>query len=217
MDTASLRQRIDRLVQTHSSVFAVSIFESCLSCARCGWCCRENFDIRITEDILRPSNAISIFPHDIRRIMKGTGYQWDEIAQPDIFSCLDDGENIRIIGWILRRSDKGNCIFYRNGECSIYDWRPFICRCYPVFMGEQVIDIMNCEGLGKRMTEGNARNLALLLKRYEIRKLRSYIGIISQLGEKLKSSDLRSLPRGYEGEVIVFDGEAVSKFLMKKK
>ncbi len=216
MDAASLGKRIERLLNTHSSVFSGSIMESGFLCSRCGWCCRENFNIIITEDILRPSNAISVFPEDVRRIMKGTGKQWDEIVQPDIYSSLDDGRNIRVIGWILRRGKRGDCVFYRKGECSIYEWRPMICRCYPVFMGENGIEIMHCEGTGKRMTEESAKQLALLLKRYEIRKLRSFTGIISQLGEKLKLQDLRPLPGGYEGEVIVFDGETISRRRMKK-
>ena len=124
MDTASLRQRIDRIVHTHSSVFGASISKYGYSCARCGWCCRENFRIRITKDISRPSNAISVFPLDIRRIIKGTGLHWDEIAEPDIYSCLDDCMNFRAIGWILRRSDKDECIFYRSGGCNT---RSFLC------------------------------------------------------------------------------------------
>jgi Fe-S-cluster containining protein len=216
MDTASLRQRLERLVHTHSSVLAASIFESGLSCARCGWCCKENFNIRITKEISRPSNAISVFPEDVKRIMKGTGKQWDEIAMPDIYSCLDDGKNIRVIGWILRRNDKDECIFYRNGGCSIYEWRPMICRCYPFFMGERDVEVMHCEGQVNRIEEERAKKIALIVKRYEMKKLRSYIGIISQLGGKLRLPDLRHLPRGYEGEVIVFDGDAVSRHQMKK-
>ncbi len=217
MDIASMRQRLDNLVHTHSSVFAAQILESGLSCARCGWCCRENFKIRITKNISRPSNAISVFPDDIRRIMKGKGLQWDEIAQPDIFSCLDDGKNIRVIGWILQRGDNGDCIFYRNGGCSIYEWRPVICRCYPFFIGEQEIEVMHCEGKKNNIEEEKANEMALLVKRYEMKKLRNYIGIISLLGEKLRLSDLLPLPRGYEGEVIVCDGDNISWHRIKKE
>jgi hypothetical protein len=71
MDTASLRQHIDRIVHTQSSVFAAFISMYGFSCARCGWCCRENFKIRIAKDISRPSNTISVFPGDIRRISEG--------------------------------------------------------------------------------------------------------------------------------------------------
>ncbi len=211
MDIASLRLRIDRLIHTHSVAFVHNIRISGFSCGRCGWCCRENFKIKITEDILRPSNAISIFPDDIRRIIKGTGMKWDEIAGPDVYSCLSDGDIIWAIGWILRRNDAGDCVFYRSGACGIYEWRPMICRCYPFFMGECDVDVMHCEGLGKKMTKARAVEMGKLLKRYEIKKLQSYIGIIKQLGDKLDLANLRLLPYGYSGGIFVCDGERISK------
>jgi Fe-S-cluster containining protein len=194
-------------MHTHSSIFAASISTHGFSCARCGWCCRENFKIRITKDISRPSNAISVFPLDIKRIIKGTGLLWDQIAEPDIYSCLDDGKNIRAIGWILRRSDKDECIFYGSGGCNIYEWRPLICRCYPFLMGEQDVEIIHCEEGKSRIDARSAKKIALLVKRYELKKLRSYISIFSQLGDKLRLADLHPLPKGYSGEVIVCDGE----------
>ncbi len=211
MDIASLRSRIGRLIHIHSSAYVPHIRGSGFSCARCGWCCRNNFNIKITEDISRPSNAISIFPDDIRRIIKGTGLQWDDVAQPDIYSCLSDGENIWAVGWILRRNDAGDCVFYRDKTCAIYEWRPMICRCYPFFMGEWGVEVMHCKGLGNEMTQEMAAEMARMLKRYEIKKLRSYISIIRQLGDRLSFASLRALPRGYEGEVFVCDGEAVSR------
>ncbi|TRZ88680.1 MAG: YkgJ family cysteine cluster protein [Methanosarcinales archaeon] len=217
MDIASMRQRLEYLVHTHSSVFAAQILESGLTCARCGWCCRENFNIRISKNILRPSNAISVFPDDIRRIIKGKGLQWDEIAQPDIYSCLDDGKNIRLIGWILQRGDNSNCIFHRNGGCSIYEWRPMICRCYPFFIGDQGVEVMHCEGKNNDIMEEKAKEMAFLVKRYEMKKLRNYIGIIYLLGEKLRLSDLSPMSRGYEGEVIVCDGDTISRHIIKKE
>ena len=218
MDITSLRQRLEHLVQTHSSVFASEILESGLSCARCGWCCRENFNIRITENISRPSNAISVLPDDIRHIIKGKGLQWDEIVQPDIYSCLYDGKNIRLIGWMLKRSENGTCIFHKNCGCSIYKWRPMICRCYPFFKGEQGIEVMHCEAKKNKIDKEKAIEMALLVKRYEMKKLMNYIGIISWLGKKLRLSDLFQLPHGYEGEVIVCDGVTISqRFIRKEK
>ncbi len=143
--------------------------------------------------------------------MKSTGMKWDEIAAPDIYSCLSDGEKIWSIGWILRRNDKGECVFYRKNECTIYEYRPMICRCYPFFLGEQRVEVMHCEGLGNKMTKEHAKEMALVLKRYEIKKMRSYIGIINQLGEKLSFANLRALPRGFSGEVFICDGETISR------
>lgn len=217
MDIASLRQRFEHLVHTHSSVFAAQILESGLTCARCGWCCRENFNIRIKKNISRPSNAISVFPDDIRRIMKGKGILWDDIAQPDVYSCLDDGKNIRVIGWILARGENGACVFQSNSGCSIYEWRPMICRCYPFFMNEQGIEVMHCEGKNDKIEEEKAKEMAFLVKRYEMKKISNYIGIFSLLGKKLRTSDLIQMPNEYEGEIIVCDGETISRHSIKKE
>ncbi len=208
MDTASLRRRIECLIHMHSSALTPDILDSGFSCQRCGWCCRENFNITITKDILRPSNAISIFPDDIRGIIRGTGMKWDEVAQPDTYSCLSDGDIMWAIGWILRRNEGGDCIFYRSGACAIYEWRPMICRCYPFFMGEKSVDIMRCEGLGNKISRKSAGEMARILKRYEMKKLRSYIGIMEEIGDKLSSANLHSLPKDYSGDVLVCDGEA---------
>ncbi len=86
-----------------------------------------------------------------------------------------------------------------------------ICRCYPFIMGEQGVEVMHCEGLGNKIIKENGEKMALMLKRYEMKKLRSCIGIISQVGERLSLAKLRALPRGYEGEVFVCDGETVSR------
>ncbi len=215
MDAASLGSRIERLIQIRSEVYGQDIQDSGFSCMRCGWCRRENFNIKITSEILRPSNAISVFPDDIRRIIKGTGMKWDEIAAPDIYSCVSDGDKIIAIGWLLQRNDKEECVFYRKNECTIYEYRPMICRCYPFFLGEHGVEVMHCEGLGNKITSEHTKEVALVLKRYEIKKLQSYIGIIKQLDEKLSFANLRALPRGYEDEVFVCDGEEIFRITIK--
>lgn len=220
MDIISLRRKIDRLIHTHSSSLIPDIEKSGFACACCGWCCCRNFDIKITENILRPSNAISIFPGDIRRIIKITGCKWDEVAEPDIYSCVLEKEDVVVVGWILKRrkDNEKSCVFYRNGLCTIYSCRPLICRCYPFFMGENGIEIMYCNSLKLKeiMVRENAVKISKALKRYEIKKLRSYIRIIKQIGDKLKLNIdfMKSLPDDFSGNVIVFDGETISKNLM---
>ncbi|MFA4957158.1 MAG: YkgJ family cysteine cluster protein [Candidatus Methanoperedens sp.] len=211
MNITSLRRKIECQVHTNSSTLVPDILKSGFSCARCGWCCRRNFDIKITDDISRPSNAISIFPDDIRRIIKNTGRKWDEVAQPDIYSCFSDDDKILVIGWILRRNDEETCIFHKNGGCTIYSCRPMICRCYPFFMGEGGIEIMHCSGLGKVANNENAAEIGLALKRFEMKKLQSYIRIMEQMGKKLNIATMTSLPEKYSGDVFVFDGESISR------
>ncbi|MCZ7402374.1 MAG: YkgJ family cysteine cluster protein [Candidatus Methanoperedens sp.] len=210
MNITSLRRKIERQVHTNSSSLVPDILKSGFSCARCGWCCRRNFDIKITDEISRPSNAISIFPSDIRRIMKTTGLTWNEVAKPDIYSCFSDEDTILVIGWILNRNDLNTCVFYKNGGCTIYSCRPMICRCYPFFMGEEGIEIMHCRGLGKEADNENAAEIGLALKRFEIKKLQSYIRIMEQMGDKLNIATMMTLPEKYSGDVFVFDGESIS-------
>lgn len=211
MNINSLKKNIELQVHTNSSNLVPDILNSGFSCARCGWCCRWNFDIRITDEISRPSNAISIFPDDIRLIMKTTGQKWNEVAEADIYSCFSDGDKTLVIGWILRRNDEKTCIFHKNGGCTIYSCRPMICRCYPFFIGKGGIEIMHCSGLGNVADKKNAVEIALALKRFEIKKLESYIRIMEQVGEKLISANLRALPGNYKGEILVLDGETISK------
>jgi hypothetical protein len=54
-----------------------------------------------------------------------------------------------------------------------------------------------------------------VVKRYEIKKLQSYIGIISQLGAKLDFSNLHSLPKDFFGDVLICDGVALSQLNLK--
>lgn len=136
--------------------------------------------------------------------------QWEEVAQPDIYSCLSDGERMLAIGWILRRNEAGDCSFYREGECSIYEFRPMICRCYPFFMDERGVDVMHCNGLGNEMTRERAEEMARMVKRYEMKKLRSYVSILEQIGDKLNLANLRELPYDYCGEIFVCDGEGIT-------
>jgi hypothetical protein len=77
-------------------------------------------------------------------------------------------------------------------------------------MGERDVEVMHCKGLQNEMTQERAGEMARMLKRYEIKKLRSYIGIIGQLGDRLSFASLRALPRDYSGDVLVCDGERIS-------
>lgn len=206
-----------QLIHTHSRVFAAEILDSGSSCTRCGWCCRENFSITITKELQRPSNAISLFPDDIRHIMKGTGLKWDKIAQPDIYSCLSDREGILAIGWILKRNIAGNCVFYRDRTCKIYQFRPMICRCYPFFMGEMGMEIMHCEGSGNKISKSMSEDMGRMLKRYEIKKLSNYIKIIDQIKDRLNLNNLHALPQDYSGPIVICDGESISRRVIREE
>ncbi len=81
-------------------------------------------------------------------------------------------------------------------------------------MGEEGVEIMHCNGLGKVADNENAVKIGLALKRFEIKKLQSYIRIMEQVGDKLIYNNLRALPDNYSGEVLVLDGETMSKRIL---
>jgi len=78
-------------------------------------------------------------------------------------------------------------------------------------MGEGRVEIMHCNGLQENTANKNAVKIARALKRFEIKKLQSYVRIIEQIGDKLNIATMKSLPEKYSGDVLVFDGESVSR------
>ena len=55
----------------------------------------------------------------------------------------------------MKKTVEGDCIFLRNGSCSIYEARPLICRFYPFQLQNRENDryvfryTEECPGLGK--------------------------------------------------------------------
>lgn len=39
-------------------------------------------------------------------------------------------------GWLKLRNKHGKCVFLKNGECSIYEFRPLGCKLYPLIYDE---------------------------------------------------------------------------------
>ena len=78
------------------------------------------------------------------------------------------------VGVYLKRID-GKCIFYRDGECLIYEDRPIACRMYPFYIRRQGDELAkfgdvyvyldrNCRGIGKGSKIEEVLNLLLLSK-----------------------------------------------------
>jgi Fe-S-cluster containining protein len=122
-------------------------------CKGCGDCCRK---------ISKDSNLVLVSPPEVRRIMDATGMQWDDIAEP-YPDFIESPLGCRItFAWCLRRVDDG-CIFLKNGRCSIYTSRPWICRTYPFMLGEGGILSFECGGLGVEMSYDEALQIASCL------------------------------------------------------
>lgn len=124
-------------------------------CRGCGACCR-----RVAED----SNLVIVSPAEVRAIMAATGMAWDEIAEPypDFIDAGNGGEYT--LAWCIRRTADA-CIFLRDGRCSIYAHRPWICRTYPFMLVDDDLLVSECPGLGTPLSPGAAHDVALGLCR----------------------------------------------------
>lgn len=179
-------------------------------CERCGWCCRPDPEFVIDiMGIQRPSNAISVLPEDVRVIMAGTGLEWMDIVEPDIYSGIR-GEKTWAIGWILKRKAEGSCAFFNvdNKSCTIYEHRPLICRCYPFFLeSDGTVVVRHCQSARRAIKKDEGEVLGGLLVEYLTAKTRNYFAITEGLGDLLELDRLCCI-RPEEGQVLyVFDGE----------
>lgn len=119
-------------------------------CRECGACCR-----RVAED----SNLVLVSPAEVRAIMAATGMTWDEVAEPypDFIDAGNGGEYT--FAWCIRRTADA-CIFLRDGRCSVYAHRPWICRTYPFMLVDDDLLVSECPGLGTLLSPGDAHDVA---------------------------------------------------------
>lgn len=158
-------------------------------CRECSACCR-----RVAED----SNLVIVSPAEVRAIMAATGMAWDEVAEPypDFIDAGNGGEYT--LAWCIRRTADA-CIFLRNGRCSIYANRPWICRTYPFMLDGDDLLVSECPGIGVPLFPGAARDLAAELCR-------------RQAAEAAEEAGVRAVYRRVRvppGERVVIDSEGV--------
>lgn len=158
-------------------------------CLGCGACCR-----RVTED----SNLVIVSPAEVRAIMAATGMAWDEVAEPypDFIESGNGGEYT--LAWCIRRTPDA-CIFLRDGRCSIYAHRPWICRTYPFMLEGDELLVSECPGLGTPLSVVAAHDAAVDLCRRQAAEAAEEVGV-------------RAVYRGARvppGERAVIDSEGV--------
>ena len=158
-------------------------------CRECSACCR-----RVAGD----SNLVIVSPAEVRVIMAATGMAWDEVAEPypDFIDAGNGGEYT--LAWCIRRTADA-CIFLRNGRCSIYANRPWICRTYPFMLDGDDLLVSECPGIGVPLSPGAAHDLAAELCR-------------RQAAEAAEEAGVRAVYRRVRvppGERVVIDSEGV--------
>lgn len=136
-------------------------------CLGCGACCR-----RVAED----SNLVLVSPAEVRKIMAATKMSWDEVAEPypDFIESESGGQYT--LAWCIRRNEDA-CIFLRDGRCSIYPHRPWICRTYPFMLVDDDLWVSECPGLGTPLSLHDAHVAAADLCRRQAAETAEEIGL----------------------------------------
>jgi hypothetical protein len=159
-------------------------------CTGCARCCRAAFG----------DNTVTLFPGEIRAIMRATGLEWLQVAEPEEVGDVDRYGNRHAFEWALRKKPDGDCIFLDGGRCSIYDLRPRICRTYPFFLEGKMVQACECDGLGEGNMDGpEADAMARELIARHADELEESIALLDRL-------DMEA-GRSHRGLILVHDGE----------
>jgi len=156
------------------------------SCSLCGRCCTQLSD---------NSNLVMVNAPEIRRIMEGTGLSWDKIAEP--YPEILDGPNGEkfTFAWCLKRSGDKCHFLDENSRCTIYEFRPLICRTYPFMLEGSELLVFDCPGTGAAMSEGEAEGIAeeliqrALFEQEEFEKIKEIFGSAGLSGDKMNIID----------------------------
>ena len=114
---ASENENIAPTVDIHFRQDNVEKLLSKSYCRRCGKCCLPN--------PLDPDHpGVMVYEKDLRLIAKHSSYSYKYLKKKAVLNT--DPSLARCRHFPLP------CMFYKKGECQIYDVRPFICRIYPL-------------------------------------------------------------------------------------
>jgi Fe-S-cluster containining protein len=157
-------------------------------CLRCGECCTGDY------------NSVTVFPFEVRRILKSCGEEWLEAVEPPEVGEWDRQGRFHTLEWRLKK-ETGRCRYYSEGGCSIYQVRPFICRTYPFYLVKGVLRLSECRGLGKAISRQEAASLAALLKDRYITELEEALALLQNFCDFERGTPIE------KGDCIVHDSE----------
>lgn len=183
---SQLKKALDEALRLDESNIANKIKLIGFKCLGCARCCMQEYG----------DNTVSVFPFEIKRISERTGLQTEEIAVPAPSEERDPEGNIHTFEWVLRKN--WDCMFLKNGLCSIYECRPRICMTYPFYLLEGHLMVSECEGLGGSISDDECLKLSSQLKERYIAELKESILLIERF---------RGFKPGGNGNLCVHDSE----------
>jgi Fe-S-cluster containining protein len=107
------------------------------SCERCALCCGDT-DQKVRRILILESEADDI----------------SKRTQMNIEKFTESYDKYKPYSYQIKKIENGKCIFLRDKACSIYEFRPLICRFYPFRLDFKkdayVFNCTNeCPGIGK--------------------------------------------------------------------
>ena len=162
------------------TVLAGQLHSIGFECMRCGECCQSH----------QGDNSVIVFPDEILQIMDANNLSWHDVCKPSAPQFIDNINTLHSFEWELKKRTNGSCTFSNwNNTCSVYFWRPWICRTYPFYLHFEdnptpQLNISECKGVGKGVfSKEDAGNLALFLKKRLISEIQEEVQLLEHLDE----------------------------------
>lgn len=198
---APVIQVLRRDLETYQSLapgpVAEKVAAAAFRCRRCGKCCRGRFG----------DNTVTVFPSDVRAIMAATGLGWLDVARPPASDDVDAEGFIHTFEWALRKKEDGDCLFFKDGKCAIYEHRPLLCRTYPFRLEAGELEVYECDGLGAGSMDG-ADEMARALIRRQVVETAEAIALLNKL-------DDRPARRGTPGRAYIVHDSEGARFVIE--
>lgn len=191
----TLHEELAMAESLNVDALAEAIVDIGFECTQCGACC--------TAEENAPHTAI-IFPDEVRDL-KTAERDWEDIARPMPFGFETGADTLE---WALQVDDCGDCTFYADGECSVYEQRPLICQTYPFDIDFEHDDqrishdhlyASECPGLENDISREDARKLAKQIKQRAITDRRESLAVQEQYSTNPHTTD----------EPAVYDSEGL--------
>ena len=219
----SLEADLERARSLSVEELADAIESIGFECTRCGACCKAadcGEDATGGTGDSSEAHTATVFPDEVRRLQDREEYDWRDVARPMPYGLSEGsgGQTGATFEWALQTDSCGDCVFYEefddtdavDGQCTVHDDRPLICRTYPFSialggtaqpMGEAVdrkglVRAHECEGLGRSIDRETAEEFAATLKERAVRELEEAIAVRERY-EPVDAGD----------EVVVYDSE----------
>jgi Fe-S-cluster containining protein len=185
---AGLKQALLAAKELSLTELAALIRDLGFRCQKCGECCRG-------ED-----NSVVVFPEEIRCIQRATGLLWLEVVKPPKEGEWDRDGCFHTLEWRLGKEGE-SCRFYQNGRCTIYSYRPMLCRTYPFYLDNGELMHSECRGLGCKIESEEADELAEQLVKRHLLEIQEAIHLL----ERYRDFERGEAKNG--GGCIVHDSE----------